>query len=85
MHHPAPVKGLFFKHRHLDHIMGVPDFAVDTPIYVGPQESTHTSFQNLFVRGATDDFFAGPRLLSAIDFGGPSNPAAPAVIDFFGD
>jgi glyoxylase-like metal-dependent hydrolase (beta-lactamase superfamily II) len=82
---PEPIKGLFLTHMHVDHIMGVPDLDPTIPIFIGPEESTHKQFKNMFVRGVTDDFLEGPRTLSELNFPEPGAAGEPAVIDFFGD
>jgi N-acyl homoserine lactone hydrolase len=82
---PGPIKGVFLTHMHVDHIMGMPDIEPTTPIFIGPEESTHRTFQNILTRGVTDDFLEGPRTLSEIKFPEPAAPDEPAVIDFFGD
>jgi N-acyl homoserine lactone hydrolase len=50
---PGGIQGVFFTHLHVDHISGMPDIPGNVPLYVGPTESTQTSFQNAFVRGTT--------------------------------
>jgi glyoxylase-like metal-dependent hydrolase (beta-lactamase superfamily II) len=80
---PGPIKGIFLTHMHVDHIMGMPDLDPAIPIFIGPEESTHKLFKNIFVRGVTDDFLEGPRTFSELNF--PEAQDGPAVIDFFGD
>lgn len=80
---PGPIKGIFLTHLHVDHIMGMPDLDPSIPIFIGPEESTHKQFKNMFVRGITDDFLEGPRTFSELSF--PEAKEGPAVIDFFGD
>jgi glyoxylase-like metal-dependent hydrolase (beta-lactamase superfamily II) len=80
---PGPIKGIFLTHMHVDHIMGMPDLDPGIPVFIGPEESTHKQFKNMFVRGITDDFLEGPRTFSELSF--PESKDGPAVIDFFGD
>ncbi len=82
---PGPIKGIFLTHMHVDHIMGVPDLDPTIPIFIGPEESTHKLFKNMFVRGVTDDFLEGPRTFSELNFPDAGANGEPAVIDFFGD
>lgn len=82
---PQPLKGLFLTHMHMDHIMGIPDLPEETPVFIGPQESSHQSFKNLFIRGSTDGFLKGKRTLSELQFTGSKGPGSPQIIDFFGD
>jgi N-acyl homoserine lactone hydrolase len=56
---PGGVQGVFFTHLHVDHIAGMPDIPGSVPLYVGRSESTHTTFQNAFVRGTTTRLFEG--------------------------
>jgi glyoxylase-like metal-dependent hydrolase (beta-lactamase superfamily II) len=46
--------GVFLTHIHLDHIMGLPDLASDTPVYTGPAE-TGDNADDIF-RGVVDVF-----------------------------
>ncbi len=82
---PQPLKGVILTHMHLDHIMGIPDIGEDIPIFIGPNESTHKNFPNMFVRGSTDGFLEGQRTLSELHFTGNRGPGSPQMIDFFGD
>jgi N-acyl homoserine lactone hydrolase len=82
---PGPIKGVFLTHMHIDHIMGVPDLNPSIPLFIGPEESTHKLFKNMFARGTTDDFLEGPRTLSELNFPEPSVQGETGVIDFFGD
>jgi glyoxylase-like metal-dependent hydrolase (beta-lactamase superfamily II) len=82
---PRPVKGVLLTHMHLDHIMGIPDIRSEVPIYIGPRESTHKNFLNMFVKGSTDELLQGERKLAELRFTGEHSPNHPRVIDFFGD
>ena len=82
---PRPVKGVLLTHMHLDHIMGIPDIDSKVPIYIGPRESTHKNFLNMFVKGSTDGLLQGERKLAELRFTGEHSTNHPRVIDFFGD
>jgi N-acyl homoserine lactone hydrolase len=80
-----PLQGVFFTHLHIDHISGLPDIAATVPLYVGRYEATATSFENLFVRGATDGLLEGKAALRQWDFEGTADQPLASVIDVFGD
>lgn len=63
-----PLAGVLLTHLHLDHVMGLPDVPRGTPIYTGPGEASATSFQNLFVRGTTNQELEGHAPLSEWQF-----------------
>jgi glyoxylase-like metal-dependent hydrolase (beta-lactamase superfamily II) len=84
----APLRGVFFTHLHLDHVMGLPDIPVGTPLYSGPGEAQATSLENLFVQGTTDRELAGHAALQEWQFPPPvagADPGIAAVLDVFGD
>jgi N-acyl homoserine lactone hydrolase len=35
----APLSAVFLTHGHIDHVLGLPDLALDTPIYTGPDDA----------------------------------------------
>jgi glyoxylase-like metal-dependent hydrolase (beta-lactamase superfamily II) len=85
---PGPLKGVFLTHMHIDHIAGMPDIAANVPVYVGKGESSHSSFQNIFVRGASDGLMPATLSLREWAFTAPASVAAPSlssVVDVFGD
>ena len=86
--YPAGIRGVFFTHLHVDHIAGMPDIPDNVPLYVGRSESTHTSFQNAFVRGTTTRLFEGKADLQEWPFRfdeGQKDLIIGNVVDIFGD
>lgn len=79
------LSGIFLTHMHIDHIMGASDIPENTPIFVGPNEATDSSFQNLFVRGTTDKLLGKNPNLKELNFPGRKHNEPPAVLDFFED
>lgn len=85
---PGGIQGIFFTHLHVDHIAGMPDIPGSVPLYVGRSESTHTSFQNAFVRGTTTRLFEGKADLQEWPFRldkEHKNLVIGDVVDIFGD
>ncbi|MCV2367492.1 MBL fold metallo-hydrolase [Roseateles oligotrophus] len=91
---PGPLRGVFLTHMHIDHIAGMPDIASSVPVYVGKGESSTPSFQNMFVRGASDGLMPATLSLREWGFTAPAGPAGPvgsaasslaSVLDVFGD
>jgi N-acyl homoserine lactone hydrolase len=84
-----PLAGVLLTHLHLDHVMGLPDVPGGTPIYTGAGEAQASSFENLFVRGTTNQELSGHAPLQEWQFGSSasgSNAAGIAgVLDIFGD
>lgn len=77
------LKGIFFTHLHLDHVMGAYELERQVPFYVGPGETSSKQFLNLFVQGSTDALLGEAPDLEELAFGkGPSRGKA---LDFFGD
>ncbi len=87
----VPLKGVFLTHAHLDHIAGLPEVPLDTPIYLGPGETSERHWTHVFIRGMTDQLFAGRPDLQSWNFADAGAQATPggdgpmAVIDIFGD
>jgi N-acyl homoserine lactone hydrolase len=82
----TPLRGVLLTHLHLDHVMGLPDVPVGTPIYAGAGEAQATSFENLFVQGTTDRELAGHAPLEEWPFAANEvGPGIAAVLDVFGD
>lgn len=77
--------GVFLTHLHLDHVTGMADVPKGTPLFTGPGEGHATSFENLFVRGSTDQALAGQSALQEWAFTAEANGAFDAVLDIFGD
>jgi N-acyl homoserine lactone hydrolase len=70
------IDGVLLTHVHLDHVLGLPDLAKDTPVYAGAGDARERSFQNLLMHGVFNDLFSG---LGAIE------ELTPQVHDLFGD
>jgi glyoxylase-like metal-dependent hydrolase (beta-lactamase superfamily II) len=87
----VPLKGVFLTHAHLDHIAGLPEVPLATPIYVGPGETSERHWSHMFIKGMTDQLLAGRPELQTWNFAdtvAPANPDADgplAVLDVFGD
>lgn len=82
---PTRLRGVFLTHLHLDHVMGIPDVADETPIYAGPNETEDAHWTHLVTRGSIDAHLAGKHALREFAF--TPEPHAPlrAVLDVFGD
>ena len=50
----APIAGVFMTHLHLDHVSGLGEVPVETPIYVGPGEAGGRKLMHLFSQGTID-------------------------------
>ena len=85
----APVNGklagVMMTHLHLDHIMGMPDIANDVPLYVGATETQESTFNNFFVRGATDTLLKGKRALQEWRFQPDPQNQFEGIVDIFED
>jgi N-acyl homoserine lactone hydrolase len=80
----GPLQGVFLTHAHLDHIAGLPEVPLTTPIYVGPGETTERHWSHFFIRSTVDQLLNGRPNLLAWKFA--SNEAAQlSVVDIFGD
>ncbi|XDD47511.1 MBL fold metallo-hydrolase [Leptospira sp. WS39.C2] len=77
------VKGIFYTHLHLDHVLGALEIDPSVPFYVGPNEVTGKQFINLFVQGSTNRMLGVNPELFQIDIN--SNKQTINIIDFFGD
>ncbi|MEJ6007676.1 MBL fold metallo-hydrolase [Paucibacter sp. AS339] len=85
---PGSLRGVFLTHMHIDHIAGMPAIPASVPVYVGKGESSHSSFQNMFVRGASDGLMPTKISLREWEFTAPTGVAAASlssVVDVFGD
>jgi len=80
----APLAGVLLTHAHLDHILGLPDVPVGTPVYIGPDEFTPRSMQNLVTRGTTGAAFEGHTVLELRFEDAPSIEGL-AAVDLIGD
>ncbi|WP_210415188.1 MBL fold metallo-hydrolase [Leptospira biflexa] len=77
------LKGIFYTHLHLDHVMGAYEVERSVPFYVGPNEVSNKQFINLFVQGSTNRLLGENPNLIQLDFG--KNQDRVSVLDFFGD
>ncbi len=83
--HNVRLDGVFFTHLHLDHVTGLPDVPLGTPLYAGPSEAHHRGFLNVFSRSGLDASFDGRPPLNEWTFApGPDGRFA-GVLDVFGD
>jgi len=81
----GPVDGVFLTHIHLDHIMGLPDLPADTPVWLGPGETTAEAFLNLFSRSTTDALLGASPALHSWRFEQDPDGRFEGVVDVFGD
>ncbi|TGL23368.1 MBL fold metallo-hydrolase [Leptospira bourretii] len=75
------LKGVFYTHLHLDHVLGAYELDRSVPFYVGPGEVTTHQFINLFVQGSTNRLLGENPNLLQLDL--KKNQIR--VLDFFGD
>lgn len=80
-----PLAGVFLSHIHLDHVMGLPDIPNETPVYVGPGETSASGFLNLFTRGTIDRMLMGKRDLQTWPFALERGEDPVGLVDVFGD
>ena len=80
-----PLAGVFLTHIHLDHVMGLPDVPLDTPVYVGPGETSASGFLNLFSRGTIDRMLGDAREVREWPFRLERGDEPIDVVDVFGD
>lgn len=82
---PTRLRGVFLTHLHLDHIMGVPDVADETPLYVGPHEAEDSHWTHSVTQGSIDEHLVGKHALKELAFTPEPNAPLHAVLDVFGD
>lgn len=82
---PELLAGVFFTHLHLDHIMGLPDVPVGTPLFTGPGEARSHGFLNLFTRPIADRALEGHATLGEWKFQPDPQQRFAGVLDVFGD
>lgn len=83
--HGGKVDGVFFTHLHLDHVTGLPDVPIGTPLYAGPDEAHHRGFLNAFSRSGLDRSFEGRPALNEWVFRADPDGRFEGVLDVFGD
>ncbi|HSC88702.1 MAG TPA: MBL fold metallo-hydrolase [Polyangiaceae bacterium] len=64
------VSGVFLTHLHLDHVLGLPDVPLSTPVFVGPGETTLESAYHGLTQPAVDARLAGRPALQEWHFDG---------------
>ena len=79
------LNGIFFTHLHIDHISGMPDIASNVPLHIGSAESTETSFNNMFMRGATNQLLKDKQPLQEWQFQADPQGKFEGIIDVFED
>lgn len=77
------LKGIFFTHLHLDHVMGAYEVNRKVPFYVGQNEVSNKQFINLFVQGSTNRLLGENANLIELNFGNKDQDLP--IVDFFGD
>jgi N-acyl homoserine lactone hydrolase len=80
-----PLAGVLLTHMHADHIAGIPDVPLGTPIYAGPGEATSRAFLNLFTQSLTDRLFAKQAPISVLGFSPDPDQRFDGVVDLLGD
>jgi N-acyl homoserine lactone hydrolase len=78
------LQGVFLTHTHMDHIGGLSEISLATPIYVGPEETFERHWTYIFTHSAVDQMLSGRPNLSSWNFS-TAEPNALSVIDIFGD
>lgn len=82
---PDQLRGVFLTHMHLDHVMGLPDVDDGVPVYIGPGETTESSWQYLLTRSSVDGHLEGKHALRELRFVEDEGAPLRAVSDVFGD
>ncbi|MCB9780461.1 MAG: MBL fold metallo-hydrolase [Alphaproteobacteria bacterium] len=82
---PAPLAGVLLTHVHLDHVLGLPDVPVDTPVYVGAEELTHRSAENGLMRSTYRRLLADRPALVGLDAAGAVPGEGLVAFDLLGD
>ncbi|MEH6556871.1 MAG: MBL fold metallo-hydrolase [Oceanicoccus sp.] len=75
----AAIDGVFLTHIHTDHIMGLRDLPLGTPVYTGPGEASLSSVQHMATQGSTDRLLGNSHQLLEWQFD------ESGLIDIFGD
>ena len=80
-----PLRGVFFTHLHIDHVLGAPDLPKSTPIYSGPGETSAKLFLNMFTQGTIDRALEGLPVVSEWRYQPDADGRFEGVVDVFGD
>jgi N-acyl homoserine lactone hydrolase len=83
--HELAADGVFLTHLHLDHILGIPDFGAEVPVYCGPGETEAHKAEHLVARATTDALLADIGPLQRWNFQPDPAGRFDAVLDVFGD
>jgi N-acyl homoserine lactone hydrolase len=78
------LQGVFLTHSHLDHIGGLSEIPLATPIYLGPDETTERHWTHFFTHSAFDQMLSGRPNLLSWKFS-EAEQSALSIIDVFGD
>ena len=82
---PQAVAGVLLTHLHVDHVMGIPDLAPMTPIYIGPGEARQRSAMQLVTAPILDRELLGKPPLREWRFAPDADGRFAGVLDVFGD
>lgn len=81
----APPRAVFLTHLHFDHIGGLIDLPITTPVYVGAGEAAERSRVNLLLGRPADAILRGYGPLREWAFQSDPDGAFEGVLDVFGD
>ena len=78
-------RGVFVTHLHFDHIGGLIDLPVSTPVFIGPGEAEERHWTNTLLGHPADAIFRGFGPLQVWRFQPDPSGAFAGVLDVFGD
>ncbi len=83
----TPLQGVFLTHMHPDHVGGLSEIPLNTPIYAGPGETEERHWTHFFTRTVADRALQGRPALQTWKFAGEASGSsqALAVVDVFHD